>query len=81
MGWADDFNDHIKNQGKNTDVRLFIGVITSLTPLSVGANNGTVGAAEWTTAAAKDAAVGDRVVMIQDMTTRTFIVLGRLVNG
>jgi len=79
MGWVDDFNNHIRKQGKNTDVRLFIGVIASLTPLSVEVNDGTVGAAEWVTSAANDAAVGNRVVLVQDMATRTFIVLGRLV--
>lgn len=79
MDWADEMNKHIQARGKNTDARLFIGVIDSLTPLSVAVNDGVVGAAEWTTAAANDASVGERVVLIQDMATRTFIVIGRLI--
>lgn len=79
MSWVDDLNEHIQHKGKNTDARFFIGVITSVTPLVVAVNDGVVGAAEWTTSAANDAAVGERVVLVQDMATRTFIVLGRLI--
>lgn len=78
--WQDEFLNIIKRAGQNSEVRFLEGSLTSIAPLRFKPDVGTesVGAI-YLKHVVDGAAVNDRVLAIQDVSTKRIYVIGRVV--
>lgn len=80
MSWENELLKIMQEQGFNVETRVLEGKITSTSPLTFRPDVAAdVMNARFSRAVADDAAVGDPVLAIQDMSTRRCYVIARLV--
>lgn len=79
--WPDRFLQLIKDAGKNTDIRIWTGRITEVVPLRFTIDEEKDERsipARFSVEVANGAAIGDRVLALQDVETQQFFVISRL---
>lgn len=79
--WPDRFLKLIKDTGKNTDIRIWTGRITEVAPLRFTVDEEKEDRnipARFSVEVADGAAIGDRVLALQDVETQQFFVISRL---
>lgn len=80
MSWENELLKIMQDQGFNVDTRVLEGTITNTSPLTFRPDTAAdVMNARFSRAVADEAAIGDPVLAIQDMTTRRCYVIARLI--